>query len=140
MKNKEKGLTVALTLMGQKNANGRIYDEKAINKMMEDFKNRPTNFIGELGYPTERNFKEISLDNASHEITDLWLENKVLYGKVSVLPTPMGKKLKEMLDSEQVVFRSRCIGDVNPDGTVTVNQLLSFDAVPRENDAFVGLN
>lgn len=88
---------------------------------------------GEMGFPDRF---EVSLQNVSHMITDLKIENSVLYGKVKILDTPKGKILKELVDNNLIVFRPRGMGTVNADGTISNYKLHTFDAINKELDPF----
>jgi len=134
-------LTAALCKANVVNENGRIYPNEALEKMVNDFqevKNRQGCMIGENGYPDENNFT-ITLNNVSHQILDVWIDGDTLYGKIKILDTENGRKVSKMLEDNNLVFRSRSIGTVGDDKKVTVQRLISFDAVAADTDAFKGL-
>ena len=50
--------------------------------------------LGELDHPDD---SVINLRNASHMVTDIWMEGKDVKGKIRVLDTPSGKVLQELV-------------------------------------------
>jgi hypothetical protein len=118
------------------NLNGRLYTKEAAEKMVSEFnklKERGTPAYGQMGMDSGT---EISLSKISHVVNDLEFDGQSLYGEIQVLDTDAGKKLKLLLDEGQVAFRSRSIGRVNEDGTVEIDKVISYDAIPIWNDAF----
>jgi hypothetical protein len=51
---------------------------------------------GEVDHPEGLN---INLDRVSHLITDMWMDGANGFGKLKILPTPMGNLVKTMLES-----------------------------------------
>lgn len=97
--------------------------------------------VGELDHPTD---SIIHFTNASHKITRLWWEDKVLMGEGVILNTPSGKILKSLInDGVRVGISSRGVGNgkVNEEGILVIGEsykLITFDAVadPSTNQAF----
>ena len=52
--------------------------------------------LGELDHPDD---SVINLKNASHMVTDVWMEGKNVMGKVKVLETPSGNILRGLVNS-----------------------------------------
>ena len=50
--------------------------------------------LGEVDHPEDL---KVNLDRVSHMITDVWMDGPNGYGKMKVLPTPMGKLVETML-------------------------------------------
>jgi hypothetical protein len=105
-------------------------------------------FAGELGHPTGLSdqfnpaFPVVSLSNVSHMVEEVEIHSDIMFAKVRVLDTPSGKIIKnlnEALDNNAVVFRPRAIGEVNSMGQVDVHELISFDAIPVDDDSFKDL-
>lgn len=96
-----------------KNANGRVYPmpvlESAIKEIQEAVTSRRC--MGEFDHPEDA---KIHLDNVSHLITKIWMENKVCYGEIEVLADmPKGSMLKTLIDSNvEIGISSRGIGDM----------------------------
>ncbi len=71
-------------------------------------------WVGELGVPEGT---AISFKNASHLVTDLWMEGDMLRAEVEILNTPSGRILQSMLDAGVVVpFHLSGIGNGRVDG------------------------
>lgn len=132
-------LKTELLKIGVKNLNERIYTEEAVNEMVNQFmekKNSIGVFFGQMGFPEDM---EINLSRVSHDVERIWVENNILYGEIRVLDTPEGEKIKNIMsgiEDRPIVFRSRSAGTVNEDGTVNIQKLLSFDAIPKDQDPY----
>ena len=75
------------------NGNGRVYPH---NTMIREVKNyqklvKERRALGELDHPDD---SVINLKNASHMVTEIWMEGKNVMGKIKVLETPSGRILK----------------------------------------------
>lgn len=115
------------------NANGRIYTTETAQAIVDQANKRMSNgraLFGELGYPTGEPFGNIDLNRVSHQITEVRIEDGKLIGKMKLLDTPMGQIAKTLLDeAPHVGIRPRGFANVQPDGTVTDFQLVTFDIV-----------
>lgn len=135
MKNKE-GKWYPVVYFGVTNLNGRLYDRDsfspgAIEKMRESIDNK--RFWGELGHQDELG------KNVSHIVDDIEIHSNIMFAKLRTLDTPSGrilKSLQESLGEGGIVFRPRAIGGVKDGGVVEIHEIISFDAVPSEDDAF----
>lgn len=115
-----------------------ILDEN-VKKLLETIKQG--GLIGELDHPTD---SIIHFMNASHKITKLWWEGKVLMGEGIILNTPSGKVLKALInDGVRIGISSRGVGNgkVNEEGILEIGEsykLITFDAVadPSTHAAF----
>ena len=106
--------------------NGRVYTDGALQKAVDAFKNREAPMLGELA-PNDYG-TEIDLDNASHEVLDVCLDDGYLSVEVNPLDTPNGKIIEEM--GEQNLQPSpRFIGQLNEDNTVDIQGLVTFDVL-----------
>ena len=82
---------------GVKNANQRVYPVSEINRAVSTLNDQITggySVLGEVDHPEGLN---INLDRVSHMLTDMWMEGPNGYGKLKILPTPMGKLVETML-------------------------------------------
>jgi len=108
------------------NKNGRIYSSEVLKDFLDN------EYYGEIGFPQNT---IVDLGRISHKIHDLRIEEDILVGEVEILSTPNGEILKSMLS--EVVFRPRGMGNINEQSKQVENfQLLSFDAIPKDQDAF----
>jgi len=76
----------------------------------------------------------INLRNASHLVTDIWMENKSVMGKVKILNTQAGQTLRALVeDGVQLGISSRGMGSVSESKGQTIVeddfQLICFDFV-----------
>jgi hypothetical protein len=106
-------LTGVFQRADEKNANGRIYPMGVLKKAVEDLQEslESRRVLGELDHASDA---KIHLENVSHLITRVWMENKTCYGELEVLErTPKGNILKSLIESKvQVGISSRGIGDM----------------------------
>jgi len=125
------------------NGNGRVYPYKVIMREVNNYKKlvKERRALGELDHPDD---SVINLKNASHLVTDIWMEDKSVMGKVKVLDTPSGQVLKSLVESGvKLGISSRGMGSVSESngGTVVQEdfQLICFDFVsePSTPNAFM---
>lgn len=128
--------TVKLLKFDVLNLNNRIYTKKEVEPCLISLKEKIRDGVlfGELGYP--ENY-DVSLREASHKILDLYIEDDYLIGVIETLNNSSGHVLKELIDT--VVFRPSSIGTVNENKYVRLENILTFDAINSETDAFKGL-
>ena len=82
------------------NGNGRVYPHKVLMKEIKNYSKlvKERRALGELDHPED---SVINLRNASHLVTDIWMEGKDVKGKIKVLDTPSGKVLQELVRAEE---------------------------------------
>ena len=118
---------------GVKNANERIYPvseiESAVNTLNEQITNGYS-VLGEVDHPDDL---KINLDRVSHMITSMWMDGANGFGKLKILPTPMGELVKTMLQSGvKLGVSSRGSGNVNDlDGKVSDFEIVTVDIVAQ---------
>ena len=82
-----------------KNRNGRVYPfpvlEKEVNRYNKDYVNQNRAF-GELGHPAG---PTVNLERASHMITSLKPDGKNFVGEATILKTPMGNIVENLMDA-----------------------------------------
>jgi Prohead core protein serine protease len=125
------------------NKNKRTYPFGVLAENVKSLKEAIDNggLIGELDHPTD---SIVHFANASHKISRLWWEGKVLMGEGVILNTPHGKILKALInDGVRVGISSRGVGNgrVNEEGILVIGEsykLITFDAVadPSTSQAF----
>ena len=118
---------------GVENRNKRIYqvDEylKHLQYLRDDIKNGEP-LLGELDHPDDR--FEVKMKEVSHRILDLWYDkaSNTIQGKLELLNTPNGKLAQSLVDQGiPLHISSRAAGSVNPDKTVSIQQIYTFDLV-----------
>jgi len=126
-------LTGVMQMSETKNANGRVYPHALLEREVERYKQlvEQRRALGELDHPES---SVINLQNASHLVTDIWMEGKKVMGKIEVLPTPSGQILKNLVEAGVPCgISSRGMGSVSERNGVTLVeddfQLICFDMV-----------
>jgi hypothetical protein len=117
---------------GIRNHNGRIYPEseirKAVTAINESIK-QDNGVLGECDHPQEL---QIHLDRVSHKITQMWMEGANGYGKLQIMPTPMGNIIRTLLENgSKLGVSSRGSGNVNDSGEVSDFDMLTVDIVAK---------
>jgi hypothetical protein len=118
---------------GVKNANERVYPvteiENAVKTLNEQIQ-EGFSVLGEVDHPDDL---KINLDRVSHMITQMWMDGANGFGKLKILPTPMGQLVKTMLESGvKLGVSSRGSGNVNDyDGKVSDFEIVTVDIVAQ---------
>jgi len=118
---------------GVRNANERVYPvneiRTAIRSINEQCKENG-GVLGEVDHPEGLN---INLDRVSHIITEMWDDGPNGFGKLKILPTPMGQLVRTMLESGvKLGVSSRGSGNVNEStGEVSEFQIVTVDVVAQ---------
>jgi hypothetical protein len=118
---------------GVKNANQRVYPVLEIGKAVDNINNTIRDgysVLGELDHPEDL---KINLDRVCHMITNMWMDGPNGYGKLKILPTPMGQLVKTMLESGvKLGVSSRGSGNVNESsGHVSDFDIVTVDIVAQ---------
>ena len=117
----------------KRNANERVYPTReiarAVGTINEQIKNGQS-VLGEVDHPDDL---KINLDRVSHMIQNMWMDGDDGYGKLKILPTPMGQLVKTMLDSGvKLGVSSRGSGNVNDHtGHVSDFEIVTVDVVAQ---------
>ena len=118
---------------GVKNANERVYPvseiETAVNTLNKQIQ-EGYSVLGEVDHPDDL---KINLDRVSHMITNMWMDGANGFGKLKILPTPMGQLVKTMLESGvKLGVSSRGSGNVSDlDGKVSDFEIITVDIVAQ---------
>jgi hypothetical protein len=119
---------------GVKNQNQRVYPVNEIGravKTLNDQLEGGYSVLGEVDHPDDL---RINLDRVSHMITNMWMDGPNGYGKLKVLPTPMGNLVRTMLESGvKLGVSSRGSGNVKEDGSGEVSdfEIITVDVVAQ---------
>jgi len=118
---------------GVKNANERVYPVKEIENAVKTLNEQIVggySVLGEVDHPDDL---KINLDRVSHMITEMWMDGPNGYGKLKILPTPMGKLVETMLTSGvKLGVSSRGSGNVSEsDGQVSDFEIITVDVVSQ---------
>jgi Prohead core protein serine protease len=118
---------------GVENHNKRTYPireiAKAVNQINETLK-KGQSVLGEVDHPEDL---KINLDRVSHMIQNMWMDGNCGYGKLKILPTPMGNLVKTMLQSGvKLGVSSRGSGNVSDhSGEVSDFEIVTVDIVAQ---------
>ena len=119
---------------GIRNANQRVYPVNEIGRAVKTLNDQIAggySVLGEVDHPDDL---KINLDRVSHMITEMWMDGPNGYGKMKILPTPMGQLVKTMLESGvKLGVSSRGSGNVREDGSGEVSdfEIITVDVVAQ---------
>jgi hypothetical protein len=118
---------------GVKNANQRIYPVTEISnavKQITDQIKEGNSVLGEVDHPDDL---KVNLDRVSHLVEDMWMDGPNGFGKMKILPTPMGTLVKTMLESGvKLGVSSRGSGNVSEgSGDVSDFEIVTVDIVAQ---------
>ena len=118
---------------GVKNANERVYPVSEIETAVETLNKQISegySVLGEVDHPDDL---KINLDRVSHMITSMWMDGANGFGKLKILPTPMGQLVRTMLESGvKLGVSSRGSGNVSDlDGKVSDFEIITVDIVAQ---------
>ena len=136
-------LSGVMQMSETQNGNGRIYPHAILEREVGNYINmvKERRALGELDHPDT---SVINLANASHLVTDIWMDENKCMGKIEVLNTPSGNILKSLVEcGVKLGISSRGMGSVTESNGVTMVeddfQLICFDMVsdPSTPGAFM---
>ena len=117
---------------GITNQNQRVYPVNEISRAVKTLNDQVTggySVLGEVDHPDDL---KINLDRVSHMITEMWMDGPNGYGKLKILPTPMGNLVKTMLESGvKLGVSSRGSGEVDSQGNVQGFEIITVDVVAQ---------
>ena len=119
---------------GIKNANQRVYPVNEIGKAVKTLNDQISSgysVLGEVDHPDDL---KINLDRVSHMITEMWMDGPNGYGKMKILPTPMGQLVRTMLESGvKLGVSSRGSGNISEygGGQVSDFEIITVDVVAQ---------
>ena len=118
---------------GVKNANQRVYPVHEIEKAVTTINEQITGGNSVLGEVDHQDDLKINLDRVSHMIEKMWMDGPAGFGKLKILPTPMGNLVQAMLTSGvKLGVSSRGSGNVNDsNGHVSDFEIITVDIVAQ---------
>ncbi len=115
-----------------RNANQRVYSSQEIGRAVKTLNEQIAggySVLGEVDHPQDL---KINLDRVSHMITKMWMDGPNGYGKLKILPTPMGQLVQTMLESGvKLGVSSRGSGEVDGNGNVQGFEIITVDVVAQ---------
>lgn len=122
-----------------KNANQRMYPVNEIAKAVESVQKRIKEgypVLGECDHPPELT---VNVDRVSHIIENMWMDGSDGFGKLKIVPTPMGNIIRTLIESGATLgVSSRGSGEVDHAGKVSNYEIITVDIVaqPSAPDAY----
>ena len=118
---------------GVRNANQRVYPVNEIGRAVKTLNEQIAggySVLGEVDHPEGLN---INLDRVCHMVTEMWMDGPNGYGKLKILPTPMGQLVRTMLEAEcKLGVSSRGSGNVvESSGEVSDFEIITVDVVAQ---------
>jgi hypothetical protein len=115
------------------NHNKRIYPENQIKSAVAQINEQLESGYSVLGEVDQPANLRINLDRVSHMIDKMWCEGANGYGRLKILPTPMGNIVRAMLDSGvKLGVSSRGSGEVDDlSGKVSDFEIVTVDIVAQ---------
>ena len=115
-----------------RNQNQRVYSSQEIGRAVKTLNEQIAggySVCGELDHPQDL---KINLDRVSHMITKMWMDGPNGYGKLKIIPTPMGQLVQTMLESGvKLGVSSRGSGEVDNSGNVRDFEIITVDIVAQ---------
>lgn len=117
-----------------RNQNQRVYPSTEIARAVKTINEQIAggySVLGEVDHPADL---RINLDRVSHMITKMWMDGPNGYGKIKILPTPMGQLIQTMLENGvKLGVSSRGSGNVSEDGSGKVSdfEIITVDIVAQ---------
>ena len=115
-----------------RNANQRVYSSQEIGRAVKTLNEQIAggySVLGEVDHPQDL---RINLDRVSHMITKMWMDGPNGYGKLKLIPTPMGQLVQTMLESGvKLGVSSRGSGEVDGSGNVQGFEIITVDVVAQ---------
>lgn len=119
---------------GVRNANQRVYPVNEISRAVTTLNEQIAggySVLGEVDHPEGLN---INIDRVCHMVTEMWMDGANGYGKLKILPTPMGQLVKTMLEAQvKLGVSSRGSGNVSESGNGEVSEfeIITVDVVAQ---------
>lgn len=118
---------------GTTNANKRLYPVNEITNAVKSINEQIQggySVLGEVDHPDDL---KINVDRVSHMITEMWMDGPNGFGKLKILPTPMGNLVQTMLESGvKLGVSSRGSGNVSESsGDVSDFEIVTVDVVAQ---------
>jgi O-glycosyl hydrolase len=123
----------------KRNQNQRVYPVSEISKAVKSIQEKIEGGFSILGEADHPDDLQVNLDRVSHMIEKMWMDGQDGYGRLKLLPTPMGNICKTLLDNGvKLGVSSRGSGNVTDSGNVSDFEIQTVDIVanPSAPDAY----
>ena len=118
----------------KRNQNQRVYPAREIARAVKTLNDQIAggySVLGEVDHPDDL---RINLDRVCHMVTEMWMDGADGYGKLKIIPTPMGNLVRTMLENGvKLGVSSRGSGNVRDDGSGEVSdfEIITIDVVAQ---------
>ena len=117
---------------GVRNANQRVYPVNEISRAVTTLNEQIAEGYSPLGEVDHPDGLQINLDRVCLMIESMWMDGPNGYGKLKILPTPMGGLVRTMLESGvKLGVSSRGSGEVDASGNVNGFEIITVDVVAQ---------
>ena len=123
----------------KQNQNQRVYPVSEITKAVNSVQGKIDEGFTVLGEADHPDDLQVNLDRVSHMIERMWMQGSDGYGRLKLLPTPMGQICITLLDNGvKLGVSSRGSGEVDNSGNVSGFEIQTVDIVanPSAPDAY----
>jgi|TARA_B110000037_G_scaffold158456_1_gene178760 hypothetical protein len=123
----------------KRNQNSRVYPVQEISKAVKAIQEKIETGYSVLGEADHPDDLQVNLDRVSHMIEKMWMDGQDGYGRLKLLPTPMGNICKTLLENGvKLGVSSRGSGNVTEGGSVSEFEIQTVDIVanPSAPDAY----
>ena len=123
----------------KRNQNQRVYPVNEISKAVKAIQEKIESGFSVLGEADHPDDLQVNLDRVSHMIEKMWMDGQDGYGRLKLLPTPMGNICKTLLENGvKLGVSSRGSGNVTESGNVSDFEIQTVDIVanPSAPDAY----
>jgi len=117
---------------GVRNHNQRVYPVNEIANAVESIRKRLDSGFSVLGEADHPDDLQVNIDRVSHMVTEMWMDGPNGYGKLKLIPTPMGNIIKTLLESGvKLGVSSRGSVNVQESGNVSDFEIVTVDVVAQ---------
>ena len=123
----------------KRNQNQRVYPVSEISKAVKVIQEKIESGYSVLGEADHPDDLQVNLDRVSHMIEKMWMDGQDGYGRLKLLPTPMGNICKTLLENGvKLGVSARGSGNVTEAGNVSDFEIQTVDIVanPSAPDAY----
>lgn len=122
------------------NKNDRIYTLESVKKCIPEFIKKVNNNLIYGCFFGDVEDTQVPLSKISHKINNVFIENNTFKVEITVLDTPHGKILQNMIENN-IYFNLAPISlSIIRGKYVDINELITFNIVTEDNDAFLSLS
>jgi hypothetical protein len=123
----------------KRNQNKRVYPTSEIQRAVKNIQTKIDEGFSVLGEADHPDDLQVNLDRVSHMIEKMWMNGADGYGRLKLLPTPMGQICITLLgNGVKLGVSSRGSGNVTESGNVSDFEIQTVDIVanPSAPDAY----